>query len=108
MDGNYQLFDGKVILRITRRICDTPEDLLSSKFFFDVLKNFIALLPHKNSRLLRIFPNPQAISSSDLRLLVQVLRYLTKLPAEMVPQVVTGAETFVADRVLLNDFVEQF
>ena len=77
-------------------------------FFFWLIVPPIVAYFRRVATVLRIFPDPQAISSSDLRLLVQTFRYLTKLPAEMVPQVLNGAEPFIADKVLLNDFVEQF
>jgi energy-coupling factor transporter ATP-binding protein EcfA2 len=108
MDGSYQLFDGKVIMRITRRICDTPEDLLNSKFFFDILKSFVGQLSEQKSRLLHIFPNPEKITTGDLRMFIQTMRYLTKIKAGVVPQVLKGSESFIEDRNLLNDFVEQF
>ena len=103
--GTHQIIDGKVILRIRDRICDTPESLLSSPLFLDILKRTVAELERRNSPMLGIFPQTP-VRSADLLLLVRTLKFLVKLPGGLVPKVVEGAETFFRDPVLFNDFVE--
>jgi len=105
---SYRVYDGKVIIRIRDRICDTPEELVSSDLFREVLTKFIALQQKQQSRLLNIFPDKNKIASHEINLLLHTIRYLTKLPAEMVMQVVKGSEVFFRDIQLFNDFVEQF
>ena len=107
MGMSYQLYDGKVIIRARSSLCDTPDELLASRLFREVLKRFTDQLAHQSSRLLAIFPNPQAVTAGDLRLLVKALAYLVKLPVLLVPQVLPGADVFTRDTALLNDFVEQ-
>ncbi len=106
MISSYQLFDGKIVIRLRNTICDTPAELLSSPIFYDVLKNYVASLSRQHSRLLKIFPDENAIKTGDLRLLVETFSYLINLPAKLVPNVLPGSEVFTRDTVLLSDFVE--
>ena len=55
---SFQTMDGKIVLRLQDRVCDTPEELLSSeqfqrilnqfikRFMSDVLKNILKPHPH--------------------------------------------------------------
>ncbi len=107
MKRPYRLYDGKVIMRIRSRICDTPEDMIESVLFREVLLRFIQHLQKQRSRLLDIFLDRNQISPSDVHHLIHTFRYLTKLSADFVPQVMKDSEPFFRDRELLNDFVEQ-
>jgi len=107
-NGCYQLYDGKVIIRLRNTICDTPEELLSSELFAEVLKNYLHTLGHQHSRLLKIFADPHNIGERDIRVLIQALHYLVKLPASAVKRLVDGSAPFFRDLTLLSDFVEQF
>ncbi len=107
MKKPYRIYDGKVIMRIRSRICDTTEDMVESALFREVLTRFIAQLQKQQSRLLNIFPDKNQVSASDIHHLIHTFRYLTKLSADFVPQVMKDSEPFFRDRVLLNDFVEQ-
>jgi len=108
MPTNYQFFDGKIIMRIRNTICDTPEELMSTDVFGVVLKQYVVVLSQKRSRLLRIFPDPYHVTSSDLHQMALTLRYLLKLPGHMVEKIVDGSDQFLRDRELLDDFLEQF
>ena len=108
MKKSYRLYDGKVIIRIRNRICDTSEDLIESSLFREVLTRFVFQLQRQRSRFLNIFPDKNDISPDDIHHLIHTLRYLTKLSADFVPQVMKDSEPFFKDRQLLNDFVEQF
>ncbi len=103
--GSYEIIDGKVILRIRDRICDTPERLLNSQLFAVILRRCVADLERHNSHLLNIF-NRKPVTNSDLHLLVRTLGFLTKLPADLVPKVVEGSDQFFRDPMMFNDFVE--
>lgn len=105
-NGSYRIFKDKVIIRIKDRLCDTPSELLNSKLFMQLLTQSIASLSRRNSRLLSIFSNPSNITVDDLRLLIQTLSLLTKLPADHVIRVVDGSEQFFKNRGLFNEFVE--
>jgi hypothetical protein len=103
---SFQIFDGKVIIRLRSRVCHTPEELVSSEHFTTILTRFVRDLSHQRSPLLKIFSDAE-ITANEIKLLVETLRYLLKLPAELVPRVLDGSDLFFRDLALLNDFVEQ-
>ncbi len=103
---SFQIFDGKVIIRLRSRVCRTTEELLSSEHFTTILTRFVRALSHQRSPLLKIFGDAE-ITSQDIKLLVETLRYLLKLPANLVPRIVDDSDQFFRDPALLNDFVEQ-
>ncbi len=105
--GTYQIYDGKVIIRQRGKLCEIPEELLSSKLFLVILKQYINQLKARESKLLAIFTNPD-ISDGDIRILVKTLIFLTKLPADLVPKVQEDSDQFFRDKDLLHDFIEQF
>jgi hypothetical protein len=107
MDSSaFQLMDGKIVLRLRDRICDTPEELLSSEQFKRILEHYIIGLQHKNSTLLEIFDNVE-INSDEIIRLNEVLIYLTRLPANLVEKVVDGSSKYFKDRSKFNSFVEE-
>ncbi len=98
--------DNKVVLWLRDRICDTPEELLSSDAFQRVLNHFMQKLQRRNSSLLAIFQsNP--VSEEEITVLKETLIYLTRLPANLVEKVVDGSDKYFADKALFNTFVEQ-
>ncbi|PKN94240.1 MAG: phosphoenolpyruvate carboxykinase [Chloroflexi bacterium HGW-Chloroflexi-6] len=102
---SFQLVDGKVIIRIKDRACDTPEELLASRLFYTILRRAIRELAKKNSRFLAIFADPE-IREQDVRLLIKTLQFLAKLPIAHVVKLVDGAEQFSRDIDLFSQFVE--
>lgn len=104
-DSNYQLIDGKVIIRVRDRICDSGEELLASPLFMEILKRCTDELKRHNSGLLNIFVDHD-FTHSDLRKLADTMHYLLKVPADMVPRLVEGSEHFLENRALFNDFIE--
>ena len=102
---SFQIIDGKVIIRIKDRICDTPEELLASRLFYTLLRRMVRELVKKNSRLLKIFTSTE-IRDQDVRLLVKTFQYLAKLPIEDVVKLVEQSEQFARDKGLLSEFVE--
>ena len=106
MKKSYRIYDGKVIIRIRDRICDTPEELVQSGLFRDVITKYIAQLQKQRSRLLNIFLDKNNITKEEIDTLINTLGFLTKLPAEMVGRLLEGSSKFLTDGLLLNDFVE--
>ena len=102
----FQTIDGKIILRLRDRICDTPEELLSSDQFQRILTQFIDHLEYKDSNLLRLFQKEE-IDSEEITRLNETLIYLTRLPAKLVQKVVEGSEKYFMDKELFNAFIEQ-
>lgn len=101
----YRMNKDKIVIRLKDRLCDTPTELLSSKIFHHVLTSAITSLTHRNSRLMGIFDH-QDIKAEDIQLLIETLKFLTKLPAELVPRVLSGSDQFFRNTSLFNDFVE--
>ncbi len=103
--GEFAFYQNKIIIRIRNRICETSEELISSKLFLCVLKNCIQDLQEHDSELLGIFRSKK-IDESKINTLVQTFLYLTKMRGDLVPKVVKGSEAFLEDRMLFNEFVE--
>lgn len=108
MTTSYQIYPGKVILRIHNTICDTADEMLSTEVFADVFKHYIQSLTSQRSKLLRIFPHPENITVAQIRDLLVTLRYLVKLRGEEVRRLRAGSWDFLHDEELLDDFVEGF
>jgi hypothetical protein len=107
MDSNeFQMIDGKIVLRLRDRICDTPEELLSSEQFQRILTHFINGLNSKNSPLMELFQTNN-IEVEEITRLNETLIYLTRLPANLVEKVVDGSSKYFIDKALFNTFVEQ-
>jgi hypothetical protein len=104
--STFQSIDGKIILRLRDRICDTPEELLSSEQFQRILTQFINSLERKNSTLLTLFGS-KSIDKDEIHRLNETLIYLTRLPANLVEKVVDGSDKYFKDKELFNSFVEQ-
>src|SRR4051812_39104418 len=103
--GAFEIFENKVIIRLHNRICETPEELLSSEIFKEVLKSSIGTLRRRNSFLVDIF-GKKDIGEDDIEIFIRTLEYLTKMPAHLIPKVVKGSEVFLKDIPLFNDFIE--
>jgi hypothetical protein len=104
-ESSYQIIDGKVVLRVRDHICDTPDKLLKSPLFFEILKRCINELERHNSPLLNIFEK-KPITHNDLRKLVETLIYLGKVSPDLVPRIVEGSDQFFRNRSLFFDFTE--
>lgn len=105
-NASYRILEDKAILRIKDRICDSPLELLSSSMFFQMLQHSVEKLSRRNSRLLDIFAQREAINTASLCLLVDTLKMLTRLSGDLVIIVVPGSDQFLRDRGLFNAFVE--
>jgi len=101
----FRISGNKIILRIKNHLCDTSEELLSSKLFHWVIAQYLRELSHRNSMLMDIF-NTKKVTENDISCLIQSLQFLTKMPAKLVPSVVPGSKSFFHDIALLSDFVE--
>lgn len=106
-DSTFRFVGRKIIIRLRERACETPEELLSSGLFREVLDRFVAELRREESPLLRVFDKrPQDITEVDVQGLIEIFQFLAKMEIELLPRLVEGSERFVKDPSLLNDFVE--
>ncbi len=103
----FKFVDRKVIIRLRDRVCETPEELMSSELFYQVVTRFINGLKQKESPLLRVFSKPcNEIETADVQNLIQVFKVLAKMTREAVPKLIERGERFVADPSLLLALVE--
>lgn len=105
--GSYRFFPDKFVLRVQNRICNSPEELISSEPFEAFYHAYLGSLKRRNSKLLGIFGDKEC-SEADIACLRETLLYLNSLPAEKVIRLVEGSQVFFRDHMLFNEFVEQF
>ena len=101
----YAVLDRKVIMRVRRRFCETPDELLQSGLFRDVLRRCLRELARRDSPMLA-FLGGKHEQEASLDILIQSLSFLTKIPLALVPNIVAGAASFPEHRTGLADFVE--
>ncbi|HME54270.1 MAG TPA: hypothetical protein VKM55_18745 [Candidatus Lokiarchaeia archaeon] len=105
--NNYRILNGKVIINIHDRLCETPNELFASGLFLKILDTAIKELERRKSILLRIFGHyAENATQSDIEMLVGVFKYLVKMPLDLIPNIVKGSKIFVENRDYLYDFVE--
>jgi len=105
-NGSFHFYDGKIVLRVRNRVCNNSEELIKSEAFAKVLWRFLKKLEDRKSDMLEIFPD-KTIDRESMETLIDVLFYLSRLPAEMVEKIVEGSAPFLKNPFLLNQFVEQ-
>ena len=55
IQGTFRFVNRKVIIFLRDRVCETPEELMSSELFCEVVTRFVNDLKRKQSPLLQIF-----------------------------------------------------
>jgi hypothetical protein len=101
----HRIIGDKVVIRTKDRVCETTDELFSSKLFFKILRRCVRDLNSRNSDLIRIF-DKRVIEDEDIQLLASTLGFLLKIDIELIPRILPGSEQFFRDRGLLNQFVE--
>lgn len=105
--GSFRFVDRKVIIFLRDRVCETPEELMSSELFYEVITRFVNDLKRKQSPLLKIFhKQSHEIEHTDIQELIQVFRVLGKITLETVPKLMEWGERFIGNPSLLQAFVE--
>jgi len=106
--GTYKFVDRKVILRIRDRICETPEELLSSVLFREVITRFVRSLKRRDSPLLALFAKGDCdeITDQDIDDLVATFHLLARIPGAWVEKLGETSPRYVRNPLLLYDFVE--
>ncbi|MBW6499875.1 MAG: hypothetical protein K0B05_00645 [Bacteroidales bacterium] len=103
--STLRLVGRKAVLRIRDRMCETPEELLSSVKFRLVLDHYLKHLSSRNSPLLGVF-NGTGIDEKSVDDLVKTLILLVKNQNRIIPHIFEGSARFLHDLQLLNNFVE--
>ena len=105
--GTFRFVNRKVIIFLRDRVCETPEELMSSELFHEVVTRFVNDLKRRQSPLLQIFGKQNhEIKHADIQELIQVFQVLEKMILETVPKLIEGGERFIANPSLLQVFVE--
>ncbi len=102
---NFKVDTKKVFIRLKNQVCDTSEELLESNMCFEVVRRCIRSLQKRNSILLQIFGG-QEINDAAISRLIELLKFLVKMPANLIPNVVKGSEVLLKNQNLFADFVE--
>ena len=102
---SHTITDRKVIIRVKRRLCETPEELFASALFRDILMRCVRDLVRRESPLLAFF-GVEAPGERDVDTLIQAFSFLTKIPLHLVPNIVQGTAPYVDGRKSFSDFVE--
>ena len=104
----FRFVNRKVIIFLRDRVCETPEELISSKLFSEVVTRFVDDLKRKQSPLLQIFGKQiHEIEHVDIQELIQVFHILGKMKLEAVPKLIKNGERFITSPSLLQVFVER-
>ncbi|HDQ26770.1 MAG TPA: hypothetical protein ENN43_08520 [bacterium] len=132
--AEMEFIGNKVVLRATGKLCGSPEDVINSPFFLEVMNKYIDGLAERHSVLLNIFGEEEKgffermgnffaelkkggekpgtikesreVAEEQRKKLVAVLGYLCKIKVSEVPKVVEGSEQITADPCLLFQFVQ--
>ncbi|PKL35701.1 MAG: phosphoenolpyruvate carboxykinase [Spirochaetae bacterium HGW-Spirochaetae-1] len=105
MLSNYKIIRNKIIMKTRGRLCETPEDILESRLFNELLHRAVSELKEKKSILLNIFGNTSP-AETDIALLLRVLSQLTRNTSSEVARLLPEASHFFSDIPLLGNFVE--
>ncbi len=104
---SFKILEKKIIIKIKDRICETSDEMLSSRLFRDFVKICFQELIEKESPLLTVFQKPiNEIGADDINCFVEVIKMLTKMPLASIPKLIENAEGLVADKERLNDLIE--
>jgi hypothetical protein len=105
--GSFRLVNRKIIIFLRDRVCETPEELMSSELFHEVVTRFVNDLKRKQSPLLQILGKQNhEIKHADIQELIQIFQVLGKMTLDAVPKLIEGGERFIANPSLLQAFVE--
>ena len=103
--STLRIIGNKAVLNIRERMCETPEEMLSSEKFRMVLDHCISALKSKESPLLSIFGG-QSIDEKSISDLVKTLSLLEKYENQVVPHIYERSGIFLKDLHVFNSFVE--
>ncbi len=108
INGKFKFVDRKVIIRLRDRVCETPEEFLSSGLFREVVTRYVNDLKRRNAPILEVFDKPtQEIDETDIDAVIQVFQLLSKMTIDVVPKLLEDSARFVRDPLLLHMFVER-
>ena len=105
VQGTYRLVGKKVIIRLRDRVCETPEELIASDLFREIITRFLQGMRKKHSPLLQIFRDRQT-DDETVNELISLFRILAKMPLDTVPRLMENGENYTTNPSLLQALVE--
>ncbi len=102
---SYDILDNKIILRTHDRFCETPEEIIESDLFRGIVTAAVGKLSRRKSILMDVFGKTSA-TEKDIDTFIETVRFLSKMPGELVPNVVPGADTLLKSPAQFNDLIE--
>ncbi len=103
--STLRIIGNKAVLNIRERMCETPEELLSSQKFRLVLDHCLEHLKNKNSPLLEIF-GEQGLNDESVEDFLKTLSFLVKYESKVVPHIFEKSAPFLRYSGKLTNFVE--
>ncbi len=103
----YTCIRNKVIIRLRDRVCESPDELLGSGLFREMLTRFVRDLERKNSPLLALFSSAP-VGEEEIDRLIFVFVHLEKLTAAKTAKLMGQDDRLLEQPELLFDFVERF
>jgi hypothetical protein len=106
MDQKRFSIEGKkIVLKIRHRICESAEEMVESPLFREIVARAIRDLERRESILCGLFPETL---STDQRIatMVEAIKYLIKMPLELIPNLVPNTSRFLEQKEMLFHFVE--
>jgi hypothetical protein len=103
--STLRITGNKAVLNVRERMCETPEELLTSGKFRSVLDHCLKNLLSKDSPLLEIFEG-SIVNDEATEDLVKTLSLLVKYESNLVPHIYERSSLFLRNPHLLSSFVE--
>jgi len=104
--ASFSIEENKIIIRVKDRVVESVDELFQTELLQEVVRRFLERVRRKQLPLAGVF-GEAAITDESIDRFIEALRYLAKLEADMVPNVVKGSEVFFADKALLSELIEQ-
>jgi hypothetical protein len=111
--GEFEIRDGRALMRIKEATCQGPGELMRSELVRQVVEKFLQQLAERDSPLLAVvsyseesadeMPGPGRMAER----LVDALRLLVDAPADTVREMVPGLAPLLRDPLLLAELVER-
>ncbi len=106
IDSAYKFVDSKLIIRIRDRVCESPDELISSQLFREVLERFVQELARRDSPLMAMFGKPaDQIVETDLDSLVKTIQVFARVQMEWATKLLDDSR-FIENPEELRVFVE--
>ena len=106
MDNLYKIIGKKIIINVRGRVCETPDELLSSGLFKEVVKQCLRDLKDRDALLISLFRDEPTSDEDIAHRLTEIFKLLCKLSLEQTASAFRGKETLLRHPLLLAEFVE--